>query len=185
MINLLATDKKAEIRAARVNVILVQYTAILLLALVFIVGIFYYSLMALQNTMASANSLVEANDIKADVYSDTRQQVATLEANLTEAKSVLDQEVRYSKLLVGIGQLLPAGTIIDSLPLDTTALNGAPVQIKAYAKTNTEAVALQERLKSSPLFSSISVQATSESDGISGYPVSITMSVVFNKAGVQ
>lgn len=185
MINLLATERKAEIRAARVNVTLVQYIIILLLAFAFISGIFYYSLVTLQSTMASADSLVEANDIKADVYSDTRQQVASLEANLSEAKSVLDQEVRYSKLLVGIGQLLPAGTIIESLPLDDTALNGAPIQIKAYAKTSADTVALQERLKSSPLFTSISVQATSESDGISGYPVSITMSVVFNKAGVQ
>ena len=185
MINLLATEKKAEIRAARINVIIVQYISILLLAAAFTAGIFYYSFVALQNTMESAETTIDANDLKAGVYSDTREQVATLESNLSEAKTVLDQEVRYSKLLVSIGQLLPAGTVIESLPLDDTALGGAPIQLKAYAKTSADALTLQEKLKSSSVFSSISVQATSETGGIDGYPVSITMSIVINKAGVQ
>lgn len=185
MINLLATERKAQIRAARANLVITKYMVIILLALVFIFGIFFSSYSVLQDTKQNAELLIESNDIKADVYSDTRQAVETLESNLSEAKTVLDQEARYSKLLVTIGQLLPAGTVLGSFPVNAGALAGAPIQVKAYAKTNAESVALQERLKASPVFSSISVQTTNETDGIDGYPVSITMSVVINKAGIQ
>ncbi len=185
MINLLATERKADIRAARVNVIIVRYTLILLLAAAFIMGAFYVSYITLQNTKAGAEGQIAANEIKAGVYSDTRQQVQALSDQLGEARATLDQEVRYSKLLIAIGQAMPAGTVLESLPLSSTTFNGTPVQIKAFAKTSAAAVTLQEHLKASPLFSSVSLQETKESGGVEGYPVVVTMTVVFNKARLK
>lgn len=184
MINLLANDRKSEITAARTNIIIVRYTAIIVLAIAFILGALTVSNGVLRSTMASADSLIAANDTKADVYSDTKQEVDTLSAQLTEAKSILDQEIRYSQVLVKIGQLMPEGTVLDGLDLSASAFAGTPVTIKAYARSASEASLLQSQFQGSSLFSQVALQGTQASGGIDGYPVVVSMTISLNRAGL-
>lgn len=186
MINLLPNGMKHDIRAARTNVILVRYIALIVMALLFIMAVLYVYYIILQNTMTSAQARIDANDIKADVYSATRQEVEGLSAQLTEAKTVLDQDVSYSDFLIALGQATPDNTIIDELILDETHFNGTPFELKGYAKTDSDAAILGNQLKAATqLFISVDIQSTSSEGGINGYPVVVTMSVVLNKAGVQ
>lgn len=184
MINLLADTRKATITAARANTIITRYIAIILLALAFMGGALYVSYTLLQNTMQSATSLIESNDVKAEVYNDTEQQVTALSGQLTEAKDILNQEVRYSQVLVKIGQLMPEGAVLANLSLSNTAFTGAAIEVKAYARSASEASALQARLQSSPLFSQVSLKGTDTSGGIDGYPVVVTLNVGMNRAGI-
>ena len=183
MINLLANDRKAEIIAARVNVILLRYIGITILAFLFVCGAFYLSRSLLTDTMKSATELIETNDTKAGVYAETEQQVQALSSQLNEARTALDQEVRYSKVLVTIGQLTPAGTILGKVTLNNAAFTGTPVEIKAYAKSATEATLLQTQYQNSPLFSQVILQGTDATGGIDGYPIEVTMTVTLNRAG--
>lgn len=184
MINLLSNERKDDIRAARANVILLRYIGIMLLAIVFIIGIFYVSYSVLRTTMESNEAIISSNDIKADVYSETRQEVEALSAKLNEAKSILNQEVRYSQLLPKIGQLMPAGTVLGTLELNDSSFAGVPVDLIAYAKSTNEASTLQSQFQGSPLFSQVVIKGTEESGGLEDYPVKISLSVVFNKAGI-
>ena len=185
MINLLSSDHKSAIRSARVNVILVRYSSILLIAIAFILGVLYVSYTILQRTEASAQAQIEANDIKADVYSDTKTQVDQLSQSLAQAKAVLDQETRYSKVLTSIAALMPPGTIIDTLTLESTNPS-APITLKVLAKTSNDAIALQNQFRSSPLISAPNFQSVTETGSdVDGYPASITMSFILNKSGAQ
>lgn len=184
MINLLSNDQKDDIRAARANVILVRYMGIILLALVFIVGIFYVSYTVLRTTMDSNDAIIASNDLKADVYSDTKKEVDALSAKLNEAKTILNQEVRYSQLLPKLGQIMPAGTVLGDLELSNSSFVGTPVDLVAYAKSTNEAGVLQSQFQSSPLFTQVTIKGTEESGGLEGYPIKISLSVVFNKAGI-
>lgn len=185
MINLLATDRKDEIKAARVNVILLRYKGIIMLAFMFIAGALFVSYSVLTSTMTSAENIISANDIKADVYDQTRQQVESLSGKLNETKSILNQEVRYSQVLVKLGQLMPKGTILGDVTLTTASFNGQPVDIKAYAKSTNEAGLLQAAFQSSPLFSQpVTIKGTETNQEVDGYPVTISMSVVLNRAGI-
>lgn len=184
MINLLANGRKSEISAARTNIVIVRYTAIILLAIAFIAGVMAISYSVLQSTMASAEARIAANDTKASVYSTTKQQVDTLSAQLSETKTILNQEVRYSKVLVKIGQLMPKGTVLDSIDLSNAAFNGTPITIKAYARSAAEGSALQSQFQSSPLFSQVTLQGTQTTGGIDGYPVVISLTVSLNRAGI-
>lgn len=184
MINLLANDRKSEIVAARANVVIVRYTGIILLAIAFIVGALALSHSLLSTTMANADSLIAANDVKAGVYSDTKQEVDTLSAQLDDAKTILNQEIRYSTVLVKIGQLMPRGTVLDNLELSTASFSGAPVTIKAFARSATEVGALQTQFQASPLFSQVALQSTETSGGLDGYPVVVTMTIALNRAGL-
>ncbi len=186
MINLLPNEKKTEIRAARTNVLLLRYSGILLLAILFILGSMYVSRTVLGFTKTSSEEVIASNDIKAGVYSSTKGQVDALSASLSETKTILDQEVLYSKVFVNIGQLMPPGTIFDKLALDANSFAGAAVSTKAYAKTSADVLALRQRFESSPIFSSVTFQTISESgSGISGYPVSVDMTFTLNRTAAQ
>lgn len=184
MINLLSNDNKDDIRAARANVFILRYTAIVLIAFLFISAALYTSYTVLGNTMRSADELIASNDVKADVYSETKQQVDALSGKLTEAKSILDQEVRYSEVLVKIGQLLPAGTVLGNLTLTSVHFSGTALDITAYAKSTEEASQVQTRFQNSPLFSNVSLKSTDTAQGIAGYPVTVSLSVTLNRAGL-
>lgn len=185
MINLLSDDLKDEIRASRVNTILVWYTFILLLAIGFIFGVMYTSRNVLQVTKENAEVQIAANDTKASVYSATKDQVQALSSQLEAARTALNQQVHYSRLLTDLAQLMPEGTLLDSLQLSPALFSSTPVQIKVYAKKSSDATALQEKFKASPLFSSFKIDSTAETGGPADYPVVSTMTVVFNQAGIQ
>lgn len=185
MINLLSDQRKDDIRAARANVIMLRYIVIIALALVFICGALYVSHTILERTMQSSESIISSNDVKADVYSETKAQVTELSAKLSEAKTTLDQEVRYSQVLVKLGQLTPTGAVIDNLKLTTASFSGTPTEITVLAKSNVDPSALQTQFQSSPLFSGggVTMKGTEASNN-TDYPVKISLTVTFNKAGI-
>src|SRR5689334_1332719 len=113
MINLMPDDTKKELRAARVNVLLIRYMGVIFLAFGFLVLILFGAYLLLDQTKLSAQRLIDANDTKAEVYSSTKTQIETLSNQLSEAKGILDQEVLYSNVLAHIGQQMVPGTIID------------------------------------------------------------------------
>lgn len=184
MINLLSDERKEEIRAARANVILLRYMTIIILAFAFISGALYVSYTVLTTTMKNAETLIASNDVKADVYSETKTEVDALSAKLSDTKEILDQEVRYSQVLVQIGQLMPKGTVMGDFTLNTASFNGEAVEIKAYAKSTAEASVLQSNFQSSPLFVNVNLKGTESSQEVEGYPVVVSMSVTLSKAGI-
>lgn len=185
MINLLSTDRKSELRAARVNVFLLRYMTIIVMAIVFLIGVLYVSYTVLQQTESTANARIASNDVKAGVYSATKAEVEALRSQLGEAKNQLDNETSYATILTTLGSLMPEGTIIEALKLDSTILtNNTPVELIAYAKTEENAAAIQQQLQSSPIFTQVALQATDAAAGTPDYPVKVTLSVTFNGKGL-
>lgn len=183
MINLMPTDVKKELRAARTNIILMRYIMVILISASFLALILWGSFILLGQIQDSSKRLIEANDTKAEVYSQTKQQVDSLSAGLSEAKGILDQEILYSNVLVNIAQQMPTGTIVDKITLDKTSFSGTPLTLKVYAKTSADAVALRDRFQSSAFFSNVNFQSVSDtSEGIEGYPVSATLTVTLNRS---
>ncbi len=182
MINLLADSRKDDIRAGRVNVILSRYIGIILMALVFMMAVLGVSYTVLQNTLSTAETQIESNDVKADVYSGTKSQVDTLSAKLTDTKATLEQEISYAKVITTLGQLMPEGAIIGSLELNEASFSGAPMELKTYAKTNEGAVVIAEKLRGSPLITQVNLQSTDTAQGIEGYPIGVNLTITLNRA---
>ncbi len=185
MINLLPTDSKSEIRAARTNVILLRYIGIIVIAIAFLMGVLYVSYTILQQTMTTAEGRIATNDTKADVYSATKQEVDALSAKLSDTKAILDQEVSYATILTSIGQAMPAETILDSLTLDDTSINsGAPITLTAYAKNESSAPLIQQQLRGLPIFASVELVGSTADASISGYPIKVSMTATFNRSAL-
>jgi hypothetical protein len=79
---------------------------------------------------------------------------------------------------------MPAGTVLGDITLNTASFSGTPIDIKAYAKTTAEAGEIKPRFESSTLFSQVTLVSTDDSTGIDGYPISVSMTVVFNREGL-
>jgi Tfp pilus assembly protein PilN len=185
MINLLPNDKKAEIRAARTNLILVRYIVILILAISFIGVAMYVTYSVLAMTKSSNEAVVASNDLSSEVYSTTRQQVSALNDSLSESKQIIDQEVRYSKVFVNLAQLMPAGTVFDKISLNDGSFLGTPSTLRVYAKSSAETDSLRQNLEQSPMISGVTITTITTTDsGVDGYPVSADVQLTFSKAGV-
>jgi len=184
MINLLSGERKDELRAARANVILLRYMSIIALAFLFITGALYVSYVVLTATKTSAEGIISNNDIKTDVYSETKQQVDTLSAQLNDAKTLIDQEVLYSQFLVRIGQVTPAGTVVGDITLTTANFVGTPIEMTVYAKSADSASLIQNQFQTSGLFTQVTLKGTETDKGIEDYPVSIGLTVVLSKARI-
>lgn len=181
MINLMPDAAKKEIRSARVNVVLTRYITVIIFAFAFLVLLLAGSYFVLEQTKDSAQRLIDANGTKAQVYSTTKAQVDALSASLSQTKSILNQEVLYSNVLMNIGQQMPAGTVIDSITLNAASFTGTPVALKVYAKTNDAAVALREKFQGTTIFSNVNFDSVSDSSGIAGYPVSVAITLTVTK----
>lgn len=183
MINLLPTDKKAQIRAARTNVVLVRYIFIILFALAFILGTMYVAYRVLTLTKTSSEQTIASNDLKAGAYNETKTQVDTLNASLGEAKTLLDQEIRFSKVLTNIAKLAPQGTVLDRLTLDAESFGINPVTTKVYGKTAADISQLKSNFEQSPLLTGVTIQPIVEAgEGTEAYPVSSTITFTLNRA---
>lgn len=185
MINLLPDTSKKRIRAARANVTLLNYMLILGLGVGFLALICGGVYVVLIGSQADAERLISTNKSKSTAYSSVEAQGTALRTGLTGAKTILDQEVVYSKIVTGIAKLMPSGVVLDALNLSPTTL-GAPTTLQFFAKTTKDALALKDNFQASPLFSGVSFQSLSSTPGqSSGYPVSATLNLTINKSAAR
>ncbi len=178
------TESKRQIKAARANTILLRYTIILLIAAVFAHGVLVGSYFLLTQTKDSQQKLIDANDTKAKAYDDTKSEIDGLSATLSGAKTTLDQQVLYSKVLTNVGASLPTGTVIEKLDLSEQSFT-APMTLKVFATTNEAAVTLRQQLSSSAYFTNVNLDSISESGGVDGYPISATLTLTLNRTIAQ
>lgn len=181
MINLLPPEKKRQIRAGQTNVLLFRYvlaTVVLAVPLFMMVGGVY---LLLENSKKIANETIQNSEVKSAQYRDVKTKAQEFNNNLQVAKTILDKEVRYSKIAPVIAQSLPPGIYLESLSLDAKTF-GQPVTLNALAKTYNDAVRLKNTFEESSHFSDVHLLSVSHGSGdnSSTYPVSITISVIID-----
>ena len=183
MINLLPQNDKKQARAGRVNGLLVRYNVILIGCVAFLglaVGVTY---IYLSNTKAAAEKTITDNQSKVASYAAVQTQAQQFRTNLTTAKQILGNEVTYTKVILEIAQLLPAGVVLQNLNLDSQTF-GTETTLVAQAKSYDDALSLKDAFGKSTLFKdvhfkSITTDATTTTP--SDYPFTINLSVTIMK----
>jgi Tfp pilus assembly protein PilN len=185
MINLMPTDEKTQIHAARINVVLFRYIIIALCSFGFLLLALGFSYYILQSIQASAQAELNGNKTQVQATSQASAQVQQLQTSLIGAADVLNASTNYTKLLENLGGFVPSGVVVDSLDLKPTTF-GTPTTLRALAKTNGGATDFQAKLQASPFFSAVSLQSIA-SGGSSdpAYPVVATFSVTMNRGIAQ
>lgn len=185
MINLLPDTSKKQIIAARTNVLLFNYIIVLGIAVIFLVIVTVGVYVVLMDTKDRADAIIKENQAKTSSYNTVQAQAKTLQASLETAKSILDKEVVYSKIILGIANSMPEGVVIDTLSLNPGTLD-TPTTLQIFATTNDAALELKKRFQQSALFSDVSFTLITTNTGstASTYPVSATLRLTINKVNL-
>lgn len=188
MINLLPYEHKNEIRAGRTNVLLVRYIAILICAAVVLSGLLVGSYVVLNNTKAIAEVKVAENKQRMSAFGATQVQSDSFRSDLTTAKTILDGNISFSKLIYKIAAIVPPGVVLDNLALDPATF-GSSVALTASAKSFDDATKLRDAFSNNDqVFSDVTLQTIRNPENASSsdpYPVKVTLSVVINKGALQ
>lgn len=184
MINLLPFEEKRQIQAARTNVLLLRYvllTSCVMVATGLMVGAGF---VIMNNSKANAEKQIALNTSKASTYNSVQAEAQTFRANLLTAKTILDKEVNYTKVILAIAQTLPPEVTLDNLDLDANTF-GTPFVLSAKAKSYDGGLALKAALEKSDVFSNVSLQGMTLAASDSDYPVSVQLNVTINKDVAQ
>lgn len=171
MINLLSTEKKAEIRAARTNTILVRYILVLTLALGFIAGAFLVSKQSLETSQASAVAQLGSEGA-------SPEEIALV---TSEAASKERSTFRVSVFLERLAAALPANTVANTISIKQENINGTPINLSLYTTSETQPEQLSQALEMSGLFTNTALQSTTRNNkDVAGHPVKVTFSLTLN-----
>lgn len=184
MINLLPFEEKRQIQAARTNVLLLRYvllTSCVMVATGLMVGAGF---VIMNNSKADAEKQIALNTSKASSYNSVQAEAQTFRANLSTAKTILDKEVNYTKVILAIAQTLPSEVTLDNLDLDANTF-GTPFVLSAKAKSYDGGLELKAALEKSDVFSNVSLQGMTMAASDSDYPVSVQLNVTINKDVAQ
>lgn len=182
MINLLPDETKRQTRAARINESLIKCMIFLIISVIFLGSASWASYMFLFNSKTDAQKTIATNQGKADSYASVLKQANDVTSKLNTAKTILDQQVSYSKIITGIASVLPSGVVIDSLTLTNETL-GTPLILKARAKTTGDVAELKANIQKSLILSNYNLQSLSSNPtDTTGYPVLISIGITINKS---
>ncbi|MDB5176673.1 MAG: hypothetical protein JWN75_341 [Candidatus Saccharibacteria bacterium] len=185
MINLLPDDTKRDIRAARMNVVLVRYMLLTLGALAALVAFCGLFFVILQTTQSKAVTTNVDNGTKAASFSAVRKSADEYRNNLSVASKILDNSVNYTSVIFEITKLLPSGVILDNLTL-TAADFGQQTSFSVHAKSYDKATELKKNFQDSKLFTNVFFQnltdgTSTDSKSTNKYPIAVTISAKLNK----
>jgi Tfp pilus assembly protein PilN len=176
MINLLPYGTKQQLKAARFNLMLLRYLVVLAISAVFLTIACLTTYFFINNTFLLA-SPPTTNSSSNKLQSDAN----TIKANLTTAKTILDQQVPYGKVILAINNALPSGTKIDNLALNDGSF-GTTTKLAVLATTADHSNALKTNFTSSPYFSNYKLESTTAGqDPSSKYPFTLNISFTVKK----
>ncbi len=186
MINLLPDEAKKQIRAGRMNIVLIKYLLTVGVGIVFLLAISIGAYFILQGTKNNAEILLSDNTSRAGAYNSVQAQATSLRTSLANVKTILDHEVVYTKIITSIARAVPPGVVLENVALSPTTF-GQPITLQAHAKTTADAIALKQQFQSSPMFSNVTFQSLSSaaSTQADGYPISATLSLTINKGAAK
>jgi hypothetical protein len=190
MINLLPPETKKQIRAARVNVILINYCLLATFTALLLGAVFAVGFWADMNSRQLAEQAKKESDEATASYADTRKQAEEFARDLNIAKNILSSEVSFGKLILDIAGYVPRGVILSNLSLGTTTTKG-PIDITGRADSYDGAVALKNSLENSPVFEKVNIFSIQQTDTaellepdpiLTRYPFVINLKAEYTKA---
>lgn len=136
MINLLPYDYKQDLAYARKNFLLIKWLVALVVAMIFILAISLGGAFVINNQRGNAEESAKT-EADAIMLSDEKQEFdkyKKFKADYDTVVKLLSKQLRYSKIIQDIGNILPEGTNIDGIKLTpgatslTLSVNGKSQQ---------------------------------------------------------
>jgi Tfp pilus assembly protein PilN len=150
-------------------------------ALAFLFTALVITYFSLTQAAERADTAKLQNEQKAAGYTETQAAATRLRNDLSSAKTLFDNEILYSKLVTRLSGILPSGTAIDSLQVDSSSFT-QPVTLNVQIRDRAAAEALQRNFTSSPYVTGVTLGSISTNTGGSSYPYSVELQFTFNRS---
>ncbi len=179
MINLLSQEYRSELAAAKRNVILRKYVFTLVFLAVGIAacyGIGYFMLDEEKKHFEQEASVYEPQRKQ---YAETVKQAQDFNKNLRIAKSILDNEIIYSKLIGVLSDSLPNNVVLTNFSLRTKDL-AQPIAITISVKSPNDAVATKTKFEQGTIFKDTKLKTIDKSMN-TDYPYTAVLITTLDK----
>ncbi|MDB5177949.1 MAG: Fimbrial assembly family protein [Candidatus Saccharibacteria bacterium] len=182
MINLLPQEEKKQIKAARMNVLLLRYNLLVGGAVLFLVGIIALGTFYLVTAEKSAETSIVENSMREGTYAEIKTEADNFRSELANSKAILDGQVSYAKAALNIASLLPDGTALNELKLNEQSFS-SPLVMTVNIANEQAAINLINNFKNSRLFSNVTKGKISIGTGT--YPYVMELTVNMSKEAAQ
>lgn len=180
MINLLPPETKKQIKAARVNSLLIKYLIVSLSAFGFIILsclMLYVILINTATPKSTTSSIPSGSDSES-----LKNQIDGMYTSFSSAKSIIQQEISFSSIITTLGANLPDNVIIEKISLSKSNI-GTPVSLSAKAKTSNDMAKVKDSLQKNTMFTAVEIKSQETATSAStDYPVTATISLVINRS---
>lgn len=160
MINLLDTNTKKELRAARLNVTLRKYVIFFIVVALAISGAFGVGYWLLLQDHARHNESSEAFKVEQAKYRETINQSTAFASNLSIAKAILANEILFSDFTINIAKILPKDSALQNLTVSTEDFK-KPIILSVRTTSYDNAVNVKNAFEDSPIFEGVNIISTS------------------------
>jgi type IV pilus assembly protein PilM len=186
IVNLLPYKSKLQNSAAKANVILVKFTAILGLAAIFLALASGATWMFLNNQNNDAIANTNAKSTEVSTYDAYKSEAQALVNSINTGKSILSRQMSYADIIMGLASYMPEGVILDGLNLDSTTI-GNPMSLTLRAKSIDDITKFKDAItrQEVTLFSDYTLQSSNTiPNDATGYNTRAIISLTVNK-GIQ
>ena len=152
MINLLPPQAKENIRFARLNVTMIEYAVLVLVTTVGLISILFYGQSLASHEESLLSNLVNDKRSNLSQYDSELAKAKELDKRIDTISALLGLETNFSKLLPAIGGIVPQGTVINGLELDTEDSNSLTINGESTSQTGPS-IFRENLAKSDKLFS--------------------------------
>lgn len=166
MINIISPEQKHEIRAARINVILIRYAIMLVSLAALIVLIYGLGFWLVGQEKRAVNDKLLSQTEQSRAYDTVEKEAEAFRKNLTIAKSILSKETIYSTFLTTLAKDMPSGTVIVNLSLGGTTTAQQGLNIDTRASSYAKVLELKGSLEQSTLLENVNIVSASRPDNI-------------------
>lgn len=185
LVNLLPYKSKKQISAAKANVVLVKFTAIIGAGALFLAAASFMTYMILNGMEQTALAQKSKNSTETQAFEAAKGQATTMNRSINSAVSILNRQVSFSDILTQLGSITPNGVVIESLNLSSSTL-GKPVTLQLHAKDSNSLIQFRDNIQASTLFKDYSLSSsTSSANDPEGYTIRATVSLTINKVVSQ
>jgi hypothetical protein len=183
MINLMPSDHKKAVMYARRNTFLIRWVMGVAIAAFGIIvvaggGLFYLK----QDIKSYQKSINETKtNLEAQKQTETLNRVSEISGSLKLVVDVLSSQVLFSELLPRIGEIMPAGTVLQNLNLSSGLQGGIDLEIGAVSQQAGTQAQVNLADKSNGIFEKadiVTLNCTTLSDG-GPYPCQVSVRALF------
>lgn len=174
MINLLPPQAKQDIRAGRVNRLLVRYIVLFAILSLVLAAELGFAFFIMQNTKASSEANIA--EVKSSTQEMAQDQLAVDEfkQNLATAKTILDKQISYSDVILRFASTIPDGIVLDNFSISPDRI-GQPTTFDVMAKSDAVLLKLKDDWTESEYFTDVHLVTVTNEDSERRATISATM----------